>query len=160
MNTTPTAQLNVRIPRDLLDRLRSHAALAERPVSAVVLETIRERIDATPAPAGYEPAAANSGETDSGRNTDPPEQHPLPPTIPHQPDRPQRPRPARRRISVARSSSILAIMSCIGLGIWAIAQGGATIMAHWIAVLAIVDQAEATEPILVIGADGLQACVR
>ena len=157
MNKTPVAQLNVRIPRDVLEELRTHAAMAEKPVSAVVLEAIRKCLDDGEVGREAQPDAPSPG-----TQQQPGQQPKAPPTIPHQPQAhpSRRPRP-RRRIPIAVLAVILAVSGAIGMMYW-IASGiglGSTGWLRSAAILAIVHQAQAAEQILAVGSEGLRSCL-
>ena len=160
MEKSPTAQLNVRIPQDVLERLRSHAALLRQPVSAVVLEAIGECLDRSRAN-----REAQQAETPSPAATQQPSEPVLkaPPTIPHQPQarQPSRQRP-RRRISLAAITIVLAVAGAMGMAYWFGLAAGAATMKEWLrwtAALAIIEQANAAEEILAIGANGVRSCL-
>ena len=160
MDKTPTAQLNIRVPQDVLERLRSHAALLRQPVSAVVLEAIGECLDGSGA------NRETQAEAPSPMEPQQPEQVPkAPPTIPHQPQaqarQPRRQRP-RRRISLAAITIVLAVAGAMGMAYWFGLAAGAATMKEWLrwtAALAIIEQADAAEEILAIGANGVQRCL-
>ena len=152
MSKTPVAQLNVRIPRDVLEELRTHAAIAEKPVSAVVLEAVRQCLDGGDADREAQPDAPSPGK----------QQPKAPPTIPYQPKTlpPKRPR-SRRRIPIAVVTVILVVSGAIGMMYW-IASGiglGSTGWLRSAAVLALVHQAQAAEQILAVGSEGLRDCL-
>ena len=157
MNRTPVAQLNVRIPRDALEELRTHAAMAEKPISAVVLEAVRKCLDDEETGSETQPEAPSPG-----TQQQPGQQPKAPPTIPYQPKvhQSRRSRP-RRRIPIAVIAIILAVSGFVGTTYW-IASGiglGSSIWLRSAAVLAIVHQAQAVEQILAVGSEGLRDCV-
>ena len=150
MNRTPVAQLNVRIPRDILEELRTHAAMAEKPVSAVVLEAIRETLEE----GASEPAVGTATASQQ------PSPERKPPTIPHQPQARQLAQRPRRGIPIAILTVILTIAGVAGLMYW-IATDTLAGPAAWLrsaAILVIVEQANATEEILAVGSGGLRSC--
>lgn len=158
MEKSPTAQLNVRLPQDVLEKLRSHAAQLRQPVSAVVLQAIGECLDGSGQNREAQTEAPSPAATQQPSEPMPK----APPTIPHQPQarQPTRQRP-RQRIPIAMVVIILALTGIAGMAYWVASNAGIGTVG-WLpsaAILAIVEQADAAQEILAVGSDGLRTCL-